>query len=282
MNFKDTCTLNNGIEIPILGYGTFQTPDDESGVTAIIEAIKAGYKHIDTAQGYHNEGSVGKAVKLAGVPREELFITTKVTNSIRGLQETKDSIDESLKILDMGYIDLVLIHWPNPLSFRDNWEVLNAETWKALEEYYEAGKIKAIGISNFRPHHIEALLKTAKVIPAVNQIRLCPGDIHEATKEICEKHNIVLEAYSPLGQGAVFAIEELKEIADKHHKNIAQVSLRWSLQKGFIPLPKSVTKERLIDNTKLFDFELSETEMETITNLTGRCGLAKDPDTVPF
>jgi diketogulonate reductase-like aldo/keto reductase len=282
MTIKDTYKLNNNVEIPKLGYGTFQTPDDETGVEAILNAIKVGYRHIDTAQGYKNEESVGKAVKLSGVDRSDLFITSKVTNSVRGYENTIQSLDESLEKLDMDYIDLVLIHWPNPLKFRNQWQYMNSETWRALEDYYEKGKIRAIGVSNFKTHHIEELLKTAKVIPAVNQIRLCPGDVDTETIDTCSSYNMILEAYSPLAQGMIFGIEEIKDLAKKYNKSVAQIALRWSLQMGFVPLPKSVTLERIQSNTDIYDFQLEEEDVTMLTNLTGRCGSAKDPDTITF
>ena len=282
MNNSKTYTLNNDIEIPTLGYGTFQTPDDESGVQAIVDAIKIGYRHIDTAQSYRNEQSVGEAIKLAGVDREELFLTSKVANAVNGFENTISSLDESLGKLGTSYIDLVLIHWPSPQRFRDQWQLRNSEVWRALESYYAQGKIKAIGISNFKPHHIAELLKTATVIPAVNQIRLCPGDVDSETIEICRKHNMLMEAYSPLAQGLIFDVPEIKDIADKYQKNVAQVALRWSLQMGFLPLPKSVTTERMRANRDIFDFELNEGDLNLLTSLTGKAGGSKDPDLVPF
>jgi diketogulonate reductase-like aldo/keto reductase len=282
MKMKAIYKLNNGIEIPKLGYGTLQTPDDETGVQAIVKALKIGYRHIDTAQSYRNEESVGKAIKLAGVAREELFITTKIANSVNGFENTIKSLDDSLNKLGLDYIDLVLIHWPSPKAFRSDWQQRNHEVWKALEAYYQQGKIKAIGISNFKTQHINELLKTATVIPTINQIRLCPGCVDTETIDICQQYNILLEAYSPLAQGLVFEIEEIKELAEKYNKNIAQIVLRWSLQMGFLPLPKSITESRTQANTEIFDFELEEADVAMLTNLTGRCGSAKDPDSVPF
>jgi len=282
MNINATYKLNNNIEIPKLGYGTFQTPDNQSGIEAIVNALKVGYRHIDTAQSYKNEESVGKAIELAGVAREALFITTKIANSVDGFEETINALDESLKKLRLDYIDLVLIHWPSPKRFRDHWQLRNSETWRALEEYYKQGKIKAIGVSNFKKHHIVELLKTATVVPAVNQIRLCPGDVDVQTIDFCREYNMLLEGYSPLGQGLVFDIKEIKSLADKYHKNVAQIVLKWSLQMGFLPLPKSVTLERIQANIDIFDFQLEEDDMTMLTNLTGRCGESKDPDSVPF
>ena len=282
MNINATYKLNNNIEIPKLGYGTFQTPDNQSGIEAIVNALKVGYRHIDTAQSYKNEESVGKAIELAGVAREALFITTKIANSVDGFEETINALDESLKKLRLDYLDLVLIHWPSPKRFRDHWQLRNSETWRALEEYYKQGKIKAIGVSNFKKHHIVELLKTATVVPAVNQIRLCPGDVDVQTIDFCREYNMLLEGYSPLGQGLVFDIKEIKSLADKYHKNVAQIVLKWSLQMGFLPLPKSVTLERIQANIDIFDFQLEEDDMTMLTNLTGRCGESKDPDSVPF
>jgi diketogulonate reductase-like aldo/keto reductase len=176
----------------------------------------------------------------------------------------------------------VLIHWPSPKKFREQWQLRNSEIWRALEAYYKQGKIKAIGISNFKTHHIVELLKTATVIPAVNQIRLCPGDVDAQTVDFCRQHDMLLEAYSPLGQGLIFDVQEIKDLADKYHKNIAQIALRWSLQMGFIPLPKSITVERIKSNTEIFDFKLEDEDVAMLTNLTGRCGESKDPDSVPF
>jgi diketogulonate reductase-like aldo/keto reductase len=279
---SDTYTLNNNIQIPTLGYGTFQTPDDETGAEAIANAIQIGYRHIDTAQSYKNEKSVGAAIKLANIARQDLFITTKIANSINGFDNTILSLDESLNNLGIDYIDLVLIHWPSPQRFRDQWQSRNREVWRALESYYAQGKIKAIGISNFKSHHLSELLKTATVIPAVNQIRLCPGDVDVETVDVCRQHNMLLEAYSPLGQGLIFGVDEIQAIADKYHKNPAQIALRWSLQMGFLPLPKSVTAERMRANMDIFDFQLSDSDVERLTNLTGKSGESKDPDTVPF
>ena len=282
MDINATYKLNNNIEIPKLGYGTFQTPDDKSGVDAIINALKLGYRHIDTAQSYKNEESVGEAIKLAGIPREQLFITTKIANSVDGYENTLQSLDDSLKKLGLDTIDLVLIHWPSPQRYREHWQLRTSEVWRALEAYYKQGKIKAIGISNFKTHHIVELLKTATVRPAVNQIRLCPGDVDLETIDFCRQHEMLLEGYSPLGQGLIFDIQEIKALADKYNKNVAQITLRWSLQMGFLPLPKSVTLERIQANTEIFDFNLEEDDMTMLTNLTGRCGESKDPDSVPF
>ncbi len=271
-------TLSNNVKIPVIGFGTWQTPNDDTGVNAVLSALKAGYRHIDTAQGYGNESAVGKAVKLSGIPRGDIFITSKLTNSMHGYDNTMTSFEQTLRDLGTDYVDMFLIHWPNPLQYRETWQQTNAETWKAFEELYEAGKIRAIGISNFRRHHIDELMKTAKIPPAVNQIRLCPGDTQDELVAYCKEHDILLEAYSPLGTGKIFSVPQMRETAEKYGKSIAQICIRWSLQNGFLPLPKSVNSDRITENLDVFGFELSDEDMKMIAGLTGCVGFSNDPD----
>ncbi|WP_369281810.1 aldo/keto reductase [Oscillibacter sp. GMB15532] len=244
--------------------------------------MEAGYRHIDTAQGYGNEESVGIAVKKSGIPRKSLFITSKLTNSEHGYEKTLAAFEETMKKLDMDYLDLFLIHWPNPIAFRNSWREANAGTWKAFEELYKAGRIRSIGISNFRPHHIEELLKTATIPPMVNQIRLCPGDTQDEVVDYCRSKNMLLEAYSPLGVGKIFEVREMKTLAEKYGKSIAQICIRWSLQRGYLPLPKSVTPTRIKENTEVFNFELDAADVQLIANLKGRVGYSSDPDKTTF
>lgn len=281
-SLTSTYPLANGYEIPVVGFGTWQTPNGEVAVDSVKAALAAGYRHIDTAQGYKNEKSVGQAIKESGIPREEIFLTTKLWNDNHSYDLVMSSFEESLQNLQTDYIDLFLIHWPNPIAFRDNWQAANAETWKAFEELYTAGKIKAIGVSNFLPHHLEELAKTAKIQPMVNQIFLAPGELQQAVVDYAHAHDMVIEAYSPLGTGKIFDVPEMKQIAQKHHKSIAQIALRWSLQHHFLPLPKSVTPSRIEENTQLFDFVLSEEEMKQIDQLDGVVGKATDPDQTTF
>lgn len=281
-SLTDTYELSNGVKIPCVGFGTWQIPNGEVAVSAVKEALRVGYRHIDTAAAYGNEESVGIAIRESGIPREEIFVTSKLPNSHHGYEATLQSFEETMKNLGMDYLDLYLIHWPNPIKYRDCWEEANAGTWRAFEELYEAGKIRAIGISNFRPHHIEALRKTARIMPMVNQIRLCPGETQPETSEYCRKHNILLEAYSPLGTGRVFDVPEIQELAKKYGKTVAQICLRWSLQMGYLPLPKSTTPSRIRENADIFDFELSEEDVQLIASLKGCCGPTKDPDTITF
>lgn len=281
-SLTDCYTLSNGVEIPCIGFGTWQTPNGDVAVSSVLSALQAGYRHIDTAQGYGNEESVGTAVKKSGIDRKEIFITSKLTNSEHGYQKTLDAFEETMKKLDMDYIDLFLIHWPNPIAFRDHWQEANAETWKAFEELYNAGRIRSIGISNFRPHHIEELMKTATIAPMVNQIRLCPGDTQDEVVDFCRSRNMLLEAYSPLGVGKIFDVPEMQTLAEKYGKSIAQICIRWSLQRGYLPLPKSVTPARIKENAEVFDFELSADDVQLIADLKGVVGYAADPDTTKF
>jgi diketogulonate reductase-like aldo/keto reductase len=278
----DCYILSNGVEIPCVGFGTWQTPNGDVAVSSVRAAIDAGYRHIDTAQGYGNEASVGIAVRNSGVARKDIFVTSKLANTEHGYEKTLAAFEGSLKKLDMDYLDLFLIHWPNPIAFRDNWQESNAGTWKAFEELYAAGRIRSIGVSNFRPRHIDALMKTATVAPMVNQIRLCPGDTQDEVVDYCRAHNILLEAYSPLGVGRIFDVPQMQALAAKYNKSIAQVCVRWSLQRGYLPLPKSVTPARIRENAEVFDFELDPADVELVAGLKGCVGYSADPDTITW
>ncbi|MEJ1313537.1 aldo/keto reductase [Latilactobacillus sakei] len=277
-----TYTLANGVQIPVLGFGTWQTPDGDTAIKSVKAALEAGYRHIDTAQAYQNEAGVGTAIQESGVARQDLFLTTKIWNANHSYDLTMQSFEESLQKLQTDYVDLLLIHWPNPIDFRDNWEAANAETWRAMEELYNAGKAKAIGVSNFRAHHLEALKKTAKVQPMVNQIFLAPGELEAETVQYSRDNGLLLEAYSPLGTGKIFDVPEMKTLVAKYQRSIPQIALRRSLQHGFLPLPKSVHANYIQENTQLFDFELTPEDMQTIDQLDGVVGKAKDPDTATF
>lgn len=282
MSLTDTYTLNNGVKIPVVGFGTWQTPDGNIAESSVREALNAGYRHIDTAAAYGNQESVGRGIRKSGVPRDEIFVTTKLWNKDHGYQAAKQAIDRSLMELGLDYLDLYLIHWPNPEAFRDRWQEMNADSWRAMEEAVQAGKIRAIGVSNFHPKHLDALLETATIKPTVNQIFLNPSDLQPELTAYNDAHDILNEAYSPLGTGKIFKVSELQDIANNYGKTVAQIVLRWSLQHGFLPLPKSVHAERIQENTQIFDFELSAADMKTIDGLHGLAGLAADPDTVNF
>ncbi|MFL2116409.1 aldo/keto reductase [Marinilactibacillus psychrotolerans] len=281
LSLTDTYTLKNGVKIPVVGFGTWQSSDEEAE-KSVLWALEAGYRHIDTAAAYKNETGVGRGIKKSGLNREEIFITTKLSNQEHGYEEAKKAIQDSLDKLDTDYIDLYIIHWPNPIKYRDNWKEANAQSWRAMEEAVEAGKIRAIGVSNFHPHHLEALAETAKIEPTLNQILLNPSDMQTEVVKYNQAHDIVSEAYSPLGTGKIFDVEELKELAAKYNKSIAQLVLRWSLQHGFLPLPKSVHEEHVHENADIFDFEIEEEDMKKIDSLKGRAGSAQDPDQTSF
>lgn len=281
-SLTDCYQLHNGVEIPCIGFGTWQTPNGEIAVSSVKKAILLGYRHIDTAANYGNEESVGVALKQSGIARKNIFITSKLRNPDHGYENTMAAFERTMKNLDTDYIDLYLIHWPNPIMYRDSWQQTNAGTWKAFEELYAAGRIRSIGISNFLPHHIDELMKTATVAPMVNQIRLCPGDTQDESAAYCKAHNIILEAYSPLGTGKIFEVPEIQALAEKYGKTIAQICIRWSLQMGFLHLPKSVTEARIKENADVFDFELSVRDMQIISGLKGCCGYSQDPDATSF
>lgn len=281
-SFNDTYELNNGVKIPVIGLGTWQTPDGEVAKNTVKDALDLGYRLIDTAAAYGNEESIGQGIKQSGVNRHDLFVTTKLWNDHHGYQVTKAAIDESLTKLDLDYLDLYLIHWPNPAPVRDHWAELNAESWQAMEEAVQAGKIRAIGVSNFRRKHLDELLKTAKIRPAVNQIYLNPSDMEEDVTSYNKELGILSEAYSPLGRGGLFANETVVSVAQHYDKSPAQVLLRWSLQHGFVPLPKSVHRDRLESNLQVFDFTISEADMAKLDSLHGAAKLANDPDHTDF
>lgn len=281
-SLTDCYELNNGMKIPCIGFGTWQAPDGQTAYEAVKAALGAGYRHIDTAAAYGNEESVGKAIADSGIDRKELFVTSKLWNEMHGYENTLKGFDKTLKDLGLDYLDLYLIHWPNPIKYREHWQETNAGTWKAFEELYRAGLIRAIGVSNFLPHHLEEISKTAEVAPMVNQIRLCPGETQPEVVKYCRSHNMLLEAYSPMGTGRIFEVPEMKTLAEKYGRSIAQICIRWSLQMGYLPLPKSVTPARIQENTQVFDFELSPEDVSLIAGLTECCGPTRDPDTAPF
>lgn len=266
-------TLNNGVAMPQLGLGTWQARDGAEVEQAIAAAFTAGYRLIDTAAMYANEAGVGNAIRASGLDRKDIFLTTKLWNGEQGYEETLKAFDASLRRLGLEYVDLYLIHWPMPTvgTFM--------ESWKAMEKLYAEKRVRAIGVSNFTPAHLETLLQEATVTPAINQIELHPKFTQTATREYCEEHGIQVESYSPLMRGGeVLDDTIIRSIAGAHGKTAAQVTLRWHIQHGLIVIPKSVTPARIEENAGIFDFELTAEEMQRIDQMDAQKRIGADPD----
>ena len=280
---KDGFTLNNGATIPCVGFGTWQLQDGDDTLRSVCAAVELGYRHVDTAHVYGNERSVGEAVKRCGVPREELFITSKVWNTERGYEKALAAFDLTMRTLAFDYLDLYLVHWPAARGPQTEWEALNADTWRALEHLYKEGRIKAIGVSNFMPHHLEPLLRTAEIIPAVNQIEFHPGYCQWEAVRFCREKNILIEAWRPLGKAILFSDETVLPIAKKYGKTPAQVCLRWCLQHDTLPLPKSITPARIAENADVFNFELSPDDMALLDGVPEKTAWSGEhPDIIDF
>ena len=278
----DKLTLNNGYQIPCVGYGTYQTPPEEA-YAVTKTALELGYRHVDTAAFYQNEEGVGQAIRESGIPREEIFVTTKVWNDDRGYDKTIASVRKSLATMGLDYIDLVLIHWPaNYRQFGTEAAKINADTWRALEDLCHEGCVKAIGLSNFLAHHIEKLLETAEIKPQVDQIEFHPGWLQAGVVRYCQDNDILVQAWSPMGRSDALSNETIVSVAQKYGKSPTQLCIRWVMQHGVLPLPKSVTAERIRENMEVFDFEISEEDMKTLDNLDLIGGQCARPDDVDF
>lgn len=265
--------LNNGVQMPWLGLGVFKTREGAEVINAVMDAMEAGYRSIDTAAYYQNETGVGKAIRECGIPREEIFITTKVWNSDQGYHSTLKAFENSRQKLGLEYIDLYLVHWAVPGKFRD--------TWKALIHLQEQGVVRAIGVSNHQIAHLKTIIEDTGVIPAVNQVEFHPRLTQPELRQFCQEQGIQLEAWRPLMNGNLDD-PVLKDLASKYGRTAAQIVLRWDLQKGVITIPKSVHKERIIENSKIFDFELSAEDMERIDGLNQDMRMGPDPERVNF
>ncbi len=273
-------TTRNGGSLPLIGLGTWQITDREKMLEVIREAYEAGYRLIDTAAAYSNEIAISKAIENAGIPRSEIMLSDKVWNTSRGYNEVQEACRKSLKKLKTDYLDLYLIHWPASMKLYENWAEINSETWRGMEQLLADGLVKEIGVSNFKIHHLEELNKTAKVKPAVDQMEIHPGLYPKDIIDYCSENGICVEASSPLGNGQILSDKSLNEIAGTHNKTVAQICIRWILDKGVIAIPKSTSRSRIQENIDVFDFSLSSEETETIDNLPFCGGLGIDPDEV--
>ena len=263
----DCFTLPNGVKIPCIGYGTWQTPNDGTTKNCVKTAIEKGYRHIDTAFAYGNEAEVGEGVRASGVARDELFITTKHWVTERGYEKTLAAVDTSLELLGLDYIDLYLVHWPCVAKCSPDWKQINAETLRGFERAVKDGKLRAIGVSNFQQKHIEALWETAEIRPMVNQIEFHPGYTQYDNVVWSQENGMLVEAWSPLGSGAVLKDETLTAIAAKYNKSVAQLCVRFALQCGVLPLPKSTNPDRIAANADVFDFVISDGDMKAIFDM---------------
>jgi methylglyoxal/glyoxal reductase len=273
-NLQSTTTLNNGVKMPWFGLGVFKVEEGPELVNAVKTAIEHGYRSIDTAAIYDNEEGVGQGIKESGFSREDLFVTSKVWNADLGYESTLAAYQTSLDKLGLDYLDLYLIHWPVAGKYK--------EAWRALETLYEEGRVRAIGVSNFQVHHLEDLMKDAEIKPMVNQVEYHPRLTQKEVQAFCREQGIQLEAWSPLMQGQLIDNEVLAGIAAKYNKSVAQIILRWDLQNGVVTIPKSTKEHRIIENSQVFDFDLSQEDMQLIDNLNQNHRVGPDPDNFDF
>ena len=274
LNLKSTITMNNGIKIPRLGFGVYRAAQGDETKNAVLNALEVGYRHIDTASAYGNEESVGEAIKESGLKREEIFLTTKLFNSDMRAHRQMDAFKESLDRLKVDYVDLYLIHWPVPGVY--------LESWKVLEEIYNKGLAKAIGVSNFLQHHLDDVIAHGSIVPAANQVEFSPLWQDNLLIQYCREKNIAFEAWGPLAAGELIGDRTTGDIGAKYGKSGSQVILRWMLQKNIIVFPKTVHKSRMIENADIFDFELSDEDMAIIDNMNRHRRTGPDPDNFDF
>ena len=270
-------TLSNGVAIPCIGFGTYNAKGGDN-LAINRTAIEAGYRYFDTASLYETERVLGQAIKESGIPRKEFFIVSKLWIDERGYQGAKEAFERSLDRLQTDYLDLYLIHWPRGMEGDTDWKETDLETWRAMEELCEAGRVRGIGLSNFLPHHADVILKYGKLKPVVDQLEVHPGYTQEAAVRYCEENGIRVQAWSPLGRSAMLENPILKCYAEKYGKSVAQICLRFLLQKGIIPLVKSSTLERMKQNQDIFDFEITAEDMSVLNNMPQNTWLGEHPD----
>jgi diketogulonate reductase-like aldo/keto reductase len=273
-SIRDCTLLNNGVEMPWLGFGVFKMSDGREVEQAVRYALEIGYRSIDTARAYRNERGVGKAIRDSGIPREDVFLTTKVWNGDQRERRTMAAFEESLERLGTEYVDLYLVHWPVKGCYQ--------ETWQVMEEIYQSGRAKAIGVSNFQMHHLEDILRDGQIVPSVNQVEFHPFLVQPELLSFCQSHKIQVEAWSPLMQGQIVTIQAAQEIAEKYHKTPAQIALRWDLQHKVVTIPKSSHPNRIAENAEIFDFELSQADMDVLDALDEGKRIGPDPDNFSF
>lgn len=274
-------TLYNGVTMPAIGFGTWKAPKDEITTQAVRIALTHGYTHIDAAAIYGNEHLVGEGIRQSKIKREDLFLTSKLWNTERGYEATMAAFEKTCSDLGVDYLDLYLIHWPRPSKYREDYLEQNIASWKAMEELYRAGKVRAIGISNFQVKHMEEFLPHCEIKPMVNQIEFHPSLLQSDIRAFCKEHNIVVQGYSPLANGRVFACVELKDLAAKLNIGVAQLCIQWCLQHDVVALVKSVTEERIISNLKL-DVTLTDEQMAMVDAVTTCGGSGVDSDNISF
>ncbi|MEF9942102.1 MAG: aldo/keto reductase [Lachnospiraceae bacterium] len=273
----DCYTLSNGVQIPCIGYGTYKAADGKD-IKILKTAIEAGYRYFDTASFYGTEKYLGQAIKESGIDRREFFITSKAWKDQMGYEEALCAFQESLEMLQTDYLDMYLVHWPKPEPDTKNWESLDIETWKALEKLYAEQKVRAIGVSNFLPHHIENLLLNCQVKPMTNQLEFHPGYTQEVAVAYCKKQGILVQAWSPIGRSNMLKDPLILELGTKYHVSAAQICLRYEIQKGVIPLPKTSSMERMKQNQDLFSFEISQLDMYRLDTMPPTSWLGEHPD----
>ncbi len=273
-DISGTFQLHNGVEMPYLGLGTYQSDNDEEVINAVSTALDHGYRHIDTASIYKNEEGVGLGIRQSSVPREEVFVVSKVWNADQGYESTLRSFEDSLERLQLDYLDLFLVHWPVQGKYK--------ETWRALEHLYAEKRVRAIGVSNFLQHHLEDLMADSTMVPMVNQMEFHPYVVQQDLLDFCKKNTIQYEAWSPFMQGKLFDLDICKGLAKKYHKSVAQVILRWNLQKGVVTIPKSVHAKRIVSNADIFDFVLTPEDMAFLDGLDRGERIGAHPDHFDF
>jgi len=273
-SITDSAQLNNGLKMPWLGFGVFQIQDGQQVEDAVKAALEIGYRSIDTATVYRNETGVGKAIRESGIPREDIFLTTKVWNDAQREKRILPAFEESLKRLDTAYVDLYLVHWPVKGCYQ--------ETWQEMEKIYQSGRAKAVGVSNFQIHHLEDIVSDSQIVPAVNQIEFHPFLVQPELLEFCREHQIQVEAWSPLMAGQIINEPTAQNLAKKYQRTPAQITLRWDLQHEVVTIPKSIHSDRIAENAQIFDFTLSQEDMNVLDALDQGKRVGPDPDNFNF